>query len=71
MHIHVENPYVGAVFMRDGLPVTTKKDERYHGFGTLSMKTVAEQYGGGLSIRAEDGIFVLDIVLSATEARES
>lgn len=67
VHIHVENPYAGAVSMRDGLPVTTKEDESYHGFGTLSMKTVAEQYGGGLSIQAEDGIFGLDIVLSAAE----
>lgn len=67
VHIHVENPYAGAVSMRDGLPVTTKKDENYHGFGTLSMKTVAEQYGGGLSIQAKDGIFALDIVLSAAE----
>lgn len=71
VHIHVENPYAGVVSIRDGLPVTTQKDERYHGFGTLSMKTVAEQYGGGLSIQAEDGIFALDIVLSAAETRES
>lgn len=67
VHIHVENPCAGEVAMRDGLPLTTKGDEDHHGFGTLSMKTVAEQYGGGLSIQAEDGIFALDIVLSAAE----
>lgn len=69
VHIHVENPYTGTISMRDGLPVTTKEDKSYHGFGTLSMKTVAEQYGGGLSIQAEDGVFGLDIVLSAAEAK--
>ena len=63
--MHVENPCAGTLTMRDGLPVTTKGDEDYHGFGMLSMKTVAEQYGGGLSVRAEDGAFILDIVLSA------
>lgn len=67
VHIHVENPCAGEIIMQDGLPLTTKGDENYHGFGTLSMKTVAEQYGGGLSIQAEDGIFSLDIVLSAVE----
>lgn len=65
VHIHMENPCAGEVAMRDGLPATTKGDEDYHGFGMLSMKTVAEQYGGGLSVRAEDGAFILDIVLSA------
>lgn len=66
VHIHVENPYHGEVAMRDGLPITTKEDEDYHGFGVLSMKTLAEQYDGGLSFRTEDGIFDLDIVLSTS-----
>lgn len=65
VHIHVENPCAGQITLRDGLPVTTKGDRNYHGFGMLSMKTLAEQYGGGLSVQAEDGIFSLDIVLSA------
>lgn len=66
-HIHVENPFAEAVSMKGGLPVTTKGDENYHGFGMLSMKTIAEQYGGGLSVCAGDGIFSLDIVLSTPE----
>lgn len=66
VHIHVENPCAGTVTLREGLPVTTKGDQDYHGFGMLSMKTVAEQYGGGLSVQAGDGIFSLDIVLSAS-----
>ena len=69
-HIHVENPYLGDIALRDGLPVTTKRDKDYHGFGMLSMKTVAEQYGGGLSIQAEDGVFCLDIVLSEAERED-
>jgi len=66
VHIHIENPCAGTVTLREGLPVTTKGDQDYHGFGMLSMKTVAEQYGGGLSVQAGDGIFCLDIVLSAS-----
>lgn len=67
LHIHLENPCVKKVAMKDGLPITTKGDTDFHGFGMLSMKTIAEQYGGALSVRVEDGIFFLDIVLSAVK----
>lgn len=62
-HLQIENPCIGKVTLRDGLPVTQKADKGYHGFGVLSMKTVAEQYGGSLSARAEDGTFSLDVIL--------
>lgn len=65
VHIHVENPCLGTVTLRDGLPVTTKGDHGFHGYGMLSMKTLAEQYGGGLTVSVEQGVFVLDVVLSA------
>lgn len=68
VHIHVENPCAEEPAMRDGLPVTTKGDEDYHGFGMLSMRAVAEQYGGGLSVAAGDGLFTLDVVLSAAQS---
>ncbi len=68
VHIQVENPCVGQAILRDGLPVTTKGDQNYHGFGMLSMKTLAEQYGGGLSVVAENGIFSLNIMLSAAKS---
>ncbi len=67
VHIHIENPCAGKVALREGLPVTTKGNQDYHGFGMLSMKTIAEQYGGGLSVMEENGIFSLDIVLSFVE----
>lgn len=62
--IHVENRCAGPVAMRGGLPVTTKGDRDYHGFGMLSMRTVAEQYGGTLTVRVEDGVFLLDVVMA-------
>lgn len=64
-HIHIENPYAGTVTMRNGLPVTSKKDQDYHGYGTLSIRTIAEQYGGGMTINAADGLFQVDVVLCA------
>lgn len=65
VHIHMENPYEGTVAMRNGLPVTSKGDQNYHGYGTLSIRTIAEQYGGGMTINTEDGLFQVDIVLCA------
>lgn len=64
VHIHVENYYEGSLALRRGAPATTKGDENYHGYGVLSMRTIAEQYGGTLSISAEDGIFLLDIIMA-------
>lgn len=70
VNIHMENRYVGSLTLRDGLPVTSKEDHDYHGFGMLSMRTIAERYGGTLAVRTEDGIFSLDILLNGRETGE-
>lgn len=62
LQLHTENP-CAAVRFRGGLPVSQKKDQSWHGFGMLSMKTVAEQYGGMLSAQTKDGMFLLDVML--------
>ena len=61
--IHVENPYQGGITFEDGLPQTTKADNRYHGFGMRSMRMIAEQYDGVLTANADDGVFSLDVLL--------
>lgn len=61
--VHIENPYDGSLRFRDGLPQTIKSDKRYHGFGMQSMRMVAEQYGGVLSVKADDQTFALNVVL--------
>ena len=62
--IHVEN-YVAAAprFSADGLPETTKGDRANHGFGTRSMRAIAERYGGTLSAGCEGGVFRLDVMI--------
>lgn len=64
LSVHVENSYDGEIKFEDGLPQTTKKDKKYHGFGIKSMKMTAEKYGGHLKTSASDGIFSLDIIFS-------
>ena len=61
--IRVENPFSGDVAFRDGLPVTTKDDERYHGFGTRSIRMIADRYDGTMSIVARGGVFRLTVIL--------
>ena len=61
--IQIENYFDGSVEMEHGLPRTTKEDESSHGFGVKSIRSVAERYGGIMNISAEDGIFLLSILI--------
>ena len=62
--IHVENFYEGARrFLADGTPQTTKGDEANHGFGTRSMRQIAERYGGSFAAAAEDGTYRVDALI--------
>ena len=62
LSLHVENPCFEKPQFADGLPLTTKGDTDYHGFGMRSMRYVAEKYGGVLTAAWEDGIFSLDVL---------
>ena len=62
--IHVENPYCGGLVMENHLP-KSQRDERYHGFGMKSMERIVRKYSGTLAVKAENGIFYLDIILFA------
>lgn len=61
--IEIENRYAGEIRMRNGMPLTTKSDSRYHGFGVKSMRQTVEKYGGSMTISAEDGWFHLNLLI--------
>lgn len=61
--IQLENYYEGELQFRDGLPVTTKEDREEHGFGMRSIRSLAEKYGGSISIDGGNSIFLLSITL--------
>ena len=61
--IHVENHFEGELEMRDGVPVTTKRDKDYHGYGMLSIKRIVEKYGGSFAISTENQLFQIDVML--------
>lgn len=58
--IHIENTMNETPMFIDGLPVTTEKDNRIHGYGTKSMKSIAQKYNGNLLLKAKDNVFYLD-----------
>lgn len=58
--VHSENYFEGTLETADGLPATTKGDIVLHGFGTKSMKTTVEKYGGSFKISAGDGLYNVD-----------
>lgn len=61
--IQVENYYNHVLQRKDGLPVTTKSDPDQHGYGLKSIASIAQRYDGLLDINAEEGIFLLSILL--------
>ena len=44
---------------------STKKSKAYHGFGLKSIRYIAEKYDGHMEYSAEDGLFILQIILLA------
>lgn len=57
--IQCENYYDHPLTFEDGLPVTTKEQDGYHGFGIRSIQYTVEKYGGCMTVHPENGLFVL------------
>ena len=63
LRIRMENTCGEKLRFEDGLPLTTKDDARYHGFGMKSMLRTVEKYGGSLVAGQEDNWFSLKILI--------
>ena len=61
--IQCQNYCPEAVEFRDGLPVSTKTDHAYHGYGVKSVRHTAEKYGGTMTIHNRDGWFEVNIMI--------
>lgn len=61
VHIHLENYCPQQVTFVDGIPLTSKKDADFHGFGVRSIRHIVEKYDGILSFHSENHKFSLDI----------
>lgn len=57
-----QNPTINSYV--DGKIKTTKKDKKHHGFGTLSINSIAEKYNGSFIIEFENGIAIATVILT-------
>lgn len=60
--ISIQNFFSKQLRFENGLPITTKKDKNYHGYGMQSIKMICEKYNGTLSINTSDNIFSVNIL---------
>lgn len=61
--IHIHNQCSISPVFKDGLPVTTKGDDRYHGFGMRSVRYLVDKYKGEMRTTWDAGVFSVDILL--------
>ena len=60
--IEESNYFDGAISYSDGKLSTLKEDSTHHGYGTKSIRYIAEQYGGRLEVRVEGNMFFLSVL---------
>ena len=65
VRIRTENYCDEKIHFKNGMPVTTKKDRRLHGYGMKSIKSTVEKYNGSVVAAQENNWFELKILLPA------
>ncbi len=65
--IRVENYFEGSIKFDAGNPVSTKGDDRFHGYGIKSIRYSAQRYGGSVSIDVKKNWFDLKVLLPIPE----
>lgn len=61
--IRFENYCEENVDLKTGLPETTKKDDRFHGYGLKSLRYTVKKYGGEVDVSMQDNWFTLKILI--------
>ncbi len=61
--ISVTNYCEEQVILSEGLPLTSKKDHAYHGFGVKSIQAAAQKYDGGISVSMDKNWFKLLVMI--------
>lgn len=63
LRIRVENYCEEKLVFKNGIPQTTKKDKRFHGFGMKSIQSTVKKYGGSVTAGVRDNWFELRILI--------
>ncbi len=64
LSVNSHNPYQGDLRISNGIPQTTRRDKRNHGFGIKSMIMIVEKYGGTISFSTDNQAFNVNILFS-------
>ncbi len=70
LRIRVENYCEEEIVFKDGMPQTTKKDKRFHGFGMKSIRSTVEKYGGSVTAGVRKHWFELRILIPMENVKE-
>lgn len=62
LSVNFHNYYESVLKFHEGLPLTTKKDKEFHGYGMRSIDLITKKYSGDIIIAAKDNIFNLNIL---------
>ncbi len=65
--IRCENYCPENVEFQDGLPITTKSDRTYHGYGIKSVRRTVDKYGGTMTIHNREEWFEINLVIPLQE----
>ncbi|MFA6829300.1 MAG: ATP-binding protein [Bacilli bacterium] len=65
--IQERNYFDDQIRFENGMPISTKADKRYHGFGTKSISFLCDKYKGDLSFEIDDQIFKVTILFFIKE----
>ncbi len=65
--VNIHNYFAGTIIMESGMPKTSKEDKLAHGYGISSMQAICDKYGGDMVIKAEDGVFNLNMMFPLSE----
>lgn len=60
--VSIRNYCVPNVTFKGGLPVSTKANDGYHGYGMRSIRDIVEKYGGDFAVTEKDGVFSLSFL---------
>lgn len=61
--VNITNPMTGEVKLKNGLPVSTKPHNGYHGYGLRSIRHSLARYDGTMSVNVSDHTFELKMLL--------
>ena len=64
LSINIRNCFDGKLRLENGMPVTSKADKDYHGFGVKSISSIVRKYGGTISFQAKDNVFNVNILFN-------